>query len=120
MQALQATQFTRGMTAMGAAVIFFFKGFIRKMLDIKMGFAAGVMIAASFWSQLNPAIDMAREEGTIASWILRHPAFTGWIFHHGQRQNITPSSHKISPTRCRRHQDKLVWQPLIGQCHNPA
>jgi ZIP family zinc transporter len=64
------------MTALGAAVVFFFKSFNRKLLDMMMGFAAGVMIAASYWSLLNPAIEMAAEDGTIAAWI---PAATGFL-----------------------------------------
>lgn len=75
LQALLATLFTWGVTALGAAVVFFFKSFNRKALDSMMGFAAGVMIAASFWSLLNPAIEMA-EDDKIASWF---PAATGFL-----------------------------------------
>ena len=59
MQALLGTLFTWGVTALGAAMVFFFKEIKRRILDIMLGFAAGVMIAASFWSLLNPAIAMA-------------------------------------------------------------
>ena len=76
LQALVATLFTWGMTALGAAVVFFFKSFNRKVLDMMMGFAAGVMIAASYWSLLNPAIEMAAEDGTLAAWI---PAASGFL-----------------------------------------
>lgn len=76
LQALVATLFTWGMTALGAAVVFFFKSFNRKVLDMMMGFAAGVMIAASYWSLLNPAIEMAAEDGTMAAWI---PAASGFL-----------------------------------------
>lgn len=76
LQALLATSFTWLMTAAGAAVVFFFKGFNRKLLDGMLGFAAGVMIAASFWSLLNPAIEMAENDGTVASWI---PAAVGFL-----------------------------------------
>lgn len=74
-QALVACCFTWGMTALGASVVFFFKGVQRKVLDMMMGFAAGVMIAASYWSLLAPAIEMA-EQDTIASWI---PAAVGFM-----------------------------------------
>ena len=67
-QALLATLFTWGVTALGAAVVFFFKTVNKKVLDIMMGFAAGVMIAASFWSLLAPAIEMSGELGVI-QWI---------------------------------------------------
>ena len=56
-QALLATMFTWGMTAAGAALVFGTKNVPRKLLDAMLGFAAGVMIAASFWSLLAPAID---------------------------------------------------------------
>ena len=55
-QALAAGLFTWGMTAAGAGLVFFFKEVNRKILDGMLGFAAGVMIAASFWSLLAPAI----------------------------------------------------------------
>ncbi|MEG1255867.1 ZIP family metal transporter [Clostridium sp.] len=68
MQAFLATLFTWGVTALGAALVFFFKSINRKVLDIMMGFAAGVMIAASFWSLLAPSIEMSGDMGVI-EWI---------------------------------------------------
>ena len=76
MQAFLATTFTWLMTAAGAAVVFFFKGFNRKVLDGMMGFAAGVMIAASFWSLLKPAIEMAEQQSELPAWI---PAAVGFM-----------------------------------------
>ena len=67
-QAVLATLFTWGVTALGAAVVFFFKSVNKKVLDIMMGFAAGVMIAASFWSLLAPSIEMSRELGMV-EWV---------------------------------------------------
>ncbi len=58
-QALLATLFTWFVTAVGSATVFFFKKINKKVLNAMLGFAAGVMIAASFWSLLAPAIDMA-------------------------------------------------------------
>lgn len=75
LQALLATLFTWGVTALGAAVVFFFRGVNRKLLDGMMGFAAGVMIAASYWSLLAPAIEMAAD-GTLPPWI---PASVGFL-----------------------------------------
>lgn len=63
-----ATAFTWGVTALGAATVFFFKTVNRKVMDIMMGFSAGVMIAASFWSLLSPAIEMSGELGYI-KWL---------------------------------------------------
>jgi ZIP family zinc transporter len=74
-QALLATLFTWGVTALGAAVVFLFKEVNRKMLDGMMGFAAGVMIAASCWSLLIPAIAMAEAAGQV-TWV---PATVGFL-----------------------------------------
>ena len=75
MQAFLATCFTWFVTAVGASFVFFFKTINRRVLDAMMGFAAGVMIAASFWSLLNPAIEMAESMGNIP-WI---PAVVGFL-----------------------------------------
>jgi ZIP family zinc transporter len=74
-QALLAPLFTWGVTALGASLVFFFKTINRKVLDAMLGFAAGVMIAASFWSLLAPAIEMSEEMG-IPSWL---PAVVGFL-----------------------------------------
>jgi zinc transporter, ZIP family len=63
MQAFVATCFTWLLTALGAGIVFFFREINRKILDGMLGFAAGVMIAASFWSLLAPAIAMAEDMG---------------------------------------------------------
>jgi ZIP family zinc transporter len=74
-QALVATLFTWVVTALGAGLVFFFKSINRKVLDGMLGFAAGVMIAASYWSLLAPAIEMA-EDGRLPAWI---PATVGFL-----------------------------------------
>jgi ZIP family zinc transporter len=71
-QALIGTMFTWFMTALGAAMVFFFKTIKKEVLTLMLGFASGVMIAASFWSLLAPAIEMAG-----GSWV---PATTGFLF----------------------------------------
>ena len=63
-------------TTLGAAMVFFMKNKMNgKVEKLLLGFAAGVMIAASIWSLLNPSIDMAEEQGEIA-WI---PAAVGFL-----------------------------------------
>jgi len=74
-QALIATCFTWLITALGAGLVFFFKEINRKVLDGMLGFAAGIMIAASFWSLLAPAIEIAENSGK-TPWI---PAVTGFL-----------------------------------------
>lgn len=75
-QALIATLFTWGVTALGASLVFFFKTVNQKVLDSMLGFAAGVMIAASFWSLLAPAIEMAEEISSLPAWL---PALIGFM-----------------------------------------
>ncbi|XP_004447529.1 zinc transporter ZIP11 isoform X2 [Dasypus novemcinctus] len=62
-QALLGTAFTWGMTAAGAALVFVFSSGQRRILDGSLGFAAGVMLAASYWSLLAPAVEMATSSG---------------------------------------------------------
>ena len=75
-QALLAGCFTWGVTALGASLVFFARTINRKMLDAMLGFAAGVMIAASYWSLLAPAIEMAEEQGNVPGWV---PAAGGFM-----------------------------------------
>ena len=74
-QALLATTFTWGVTALGALVVCFFKNVNKKILNTILGFSAGIMIAASFWSLLSPAIDLSIELDYII-WLL---PMTGFI-----------------------------------------
>lgn len=75
LQALLATLFTWFVTALGASSVFLFKSINKNVLNGMLGFAAGVMIAASFWSLLAPAIAMAEEANMIA-WV---PAVIGFL-----------------------------------------
>ncbi len=74
-QALLATLFTWGVTALGAATVFLARRISQKILSLMLGFAAGVMIAASFWSLLAPSLEMGKELG-IVPWV---PALVGFL-----------------------------------------
>lgn len=74
--ALAATLFTWGLTALGAAMVFLFRELNRRLLNTMLGFAAGVMIAASYWSLLAPAIEMAEQAGNGPAWL---PALVGFL-----------------------------------------
>lgn len=63
--AFYATLFTWALTALGAALVFFFKSANRAVLDGMLGFTGGVMVAASFWSLLAPGIEMSEGEGFV-------------------------------------------------------
>ena len=78
-QALVATGFTWFMTALGAAVVFLVRGVDRRLLDTMLGFAAGVMIAASYWALLAPAIEMSHGMG-LPEWF---PAAAGFLLGAG-------------------------------------
>ncbi|TLS35440.1 ZIP family metal transporter [Pseudalkalibacillus caeni] len=69
-QALLATTFTWGVTALGAASVFFVKKVKEKLMDFMLGFAGGVMIAASYWSLLSPAIEMAQDDNVLPAWLV--------------------------------------------------
>lgn len=74
-QSLSGGLFTWLLTALGAGLVFFTRTVNDKLLDAMMGFAAGVMIAASFWSLLVPSIDMAAAQGVV-EWF---PAVVGFL-----------------------------------------
>lgn len=74
--AFYATLFTWGLTALGASFVFFFKIMNRTVLDGMLGFTGGVMIAASYWSLLAPAIEMSTGSGVMKIV----PVAVGFIF----------------------------------------
>ena len=76
LQALIATTFTWFVTALGAFIVCFFKNINQKFLDLMLGFASGVMIAASFWSLLAPSIELSDQLGYI-KWLLPSLGFIG-------------------------------------------
>jgi zinc transporter, ZIP family len=95
-QALLATLFTWAMTATGAAAVFFFRDVDRRLLDAALGFAAGVMIAASFWSLLAPSIAMAAEMG-VTEWV---PPLIGFLAGAGAMRLadwLLPHLHLYAP-----------------------
>jgi ZIP family zinc transporter len=96
LQALLATLFTWGMTAIGAAAVFFFRELNRRTLDAALGFTAGVMIAASFWSLLAPAIAMSAEMGMV-EWM---PPLIGFLAGAGSMRLadwLLPHIHLFAP-----------------------
>lgn len=74
-QTFLATLFTWGMTALGAALVFATRGMRQKLLDGMLGFAGGVMIAASYWSLLGPSIEMSANL-RVPAWF---PAASGFL-----------------------------------------
>jgi ZIP family zinc transporter len=95
-QALLATLFTWSVTALGASVVFLTKTVSRKFLDTSLGFAAGVMIAASMWSLLAPSIALSREMQFIP-WL---PPLIGFLLGGAFMQlvdRVLPHLHLFAP-----------------------
>ncbi len=97
-QALAATCFTWFVTALGASLVFFFKTINRKVMDAMLGCAAGVMIAASFWSLLAPAIAMVEEAGGII-WLPPLVGFLSGGFFLWSIDKILPHVHPGFPAK---------------------
>jgi ZIP family zinc transporter len=95
-QALLATLFTWGLTALGAALVFGTKNVPRKVLDAMLGFAAGVMIAASFWSLLAPSISLSAE-GPLPLWIPPLIGFLAGGFFLRLVDRVLPHLHPWMP-----------------------
>ncbi len=95
-QALLATLFTWGLTAFGASLVFFTFSVGKKFLDAMLGFSAGVMIAASYWSLLAPAIEMSAD-ANVPSWLPAAAGFLlGGIFLGGV-DRLLPHLHLSAP-----------------------
>lgn len=90
--ALYATLFTWFLTALGASFVIFFKNMNRVVLDGMLGFTGGVMVAASFWSLLSPAIDMSGGEGFVKVIPAAVGFFLGAFFIFGL-DKILPHLH---------------------------
>jgi ZIP family zinc transporter len=107
-QALLATLFTWGLTAAGAALVFMNREINPKLLDGMLGFAAGVMIAASFWSLLAPGIEMAEQLGHIP-WLTATIGFMGGGIFMRLTDKLLPHLHP-GLAMSQREGIKTSWQ----------
>ncbi len=90
------TLFTWALTALGAAAVFLHRDLNQKMMDVMLGFAAGVMIAASFWSLLAPSIKMS-EGGALPSWFPPAVGFLLGGFFMSRIDRMLPHLHLFLP-----------------------
>jgi len=96
-QALLAGTFTWAVTMLGAGLVFLRKNPARNILDAMLGFAAGVMIAASFWSLLAPSIDMAEAQG-VSPWIPPMVGFLLGAVFLRMADALLPHLHPLMPS----------------------
>lgn len=113
MQGFLATLFTWLVTAIGASFVFFMKDIKRGFMDTMLGFTGGVMLAASFWSLLNPALEMASKPwGESWSWIPVSIGFiAGALFIFGLDQFL-PHLHLNAPME-KREGVKTDWNKTV-------
>ncbi len=93
--AFLACLFTWGMTAAGASLVLFFRSPHQKILNVMLGFAAGVMIAASFWSLLEPAVSMAEENGRPAFLEVSAGFLCGALFIWLSDKTVTWANRRV-------------------------
>lgn len=110
-QALIGTLFTYGVTALGASLVFFFKSINKTVLNGMLGFAAGVMIAASFWSLLAPGIAMAEELGQVAYITAAVGFMAGGLFLYAI-DKVLPHLH-LGLQRNQAEGIKTTWQRSV-------
>jgi ZIP family zinc transporter len=113
MQGFIATLFTWAVTAVGASFVFFMKDIRRGFMDTMLGFTGGVMLAASFWSLLSPALEMASKPwGESWSWIPVSIGFVaGALFIFGLDQFL-PHLHLNAPME-KREGVKTDWNRTV-------
>ncbi len=98
LQGLAATGFTWLVTALGAATVFMFKEFNRKLLDTMLGFTGGIMLAASFFSLIKPAIEMAEPTyGSSWAWVPVAIGFGGGALFLFLLDQFLPHLHLNAP-----------------------
>ena len=113
--ALFATLGTWGVTALGAMLVLFFKRPHLKLMNSLLGFAAGVMIAASFWSLLQPAIDRAETQGQIPYVVTVGGFLVGAAFMWMADKAVSYARRRVTPER---KQNRIGMLLLSITLHN--
>ncbi len=116
MLAFLAGLFTWAMTALGAAAIFLRRNPSQRLMDILLGFSAGVMLAASYWSLLAPAVEIARETSSVP-WLAPSLGFAAGGIGLWALDKVMPHAHLMLPgsaARARRRADLVGPQHAAG------
>jgi ZIP family zinc transporter len=119
--ALLATLGTWFVTALGAATVVFFRTPNPKLLNLMLGFASGVMIAASFWSLLQPAIERAQLHSRIPAYLVATLGFlSGALFMWGSDKIVTYAQSRTLPVRAQRsgRMGRVIMLMLSITLHN--
>lgn len=119
--ALVATLGTWFVTALGAGTVVFFKSPGSKVLNLMLGFASGVMIAASFWSLLQPAIERAEEYSALPAYFVATIGFLfGAVFMWSSDKIVTFSRRKVYVNQGthNEHLNRVIMLVLSITLHN--
>ena len=121
LMALIATLGTWLVTALGAATVAFFKSPSPKALNLMLGFASGVMIAASFWSLLQPAIDRAEASANVPAYLVVTLGFLfGALFMWGADKAVSFARRKANNTQGEPNErlNRIIMLVLSITLHN--
>lgn len=118
LMALVATLGTWLLTALGAATVVFFKSPNPKLLNLMLGFAAGVMIAASFWSLLQPAIERAEATGSPPFFVATVGFLCGALFMWGSDKIVTYAHVRMGNAPPNARMNKIIMLILSVTLHN--
>lgn len=119
--ALIATLGTWFVTALGAATVIFFKKTNQKALNLMLGFAAGVMIAASFWSLLQPAIERAEIYLSVPAWLVVTLGFlSGAVFMWGSDKVVSRAQRRANNAQLQTNErlNRIILLVLSITLHN--
>ena len=117
--AFLATTITWLLTALGSATVIFFKSPNTKILNLMLGFASGVMIAASFWSLLQPAIERAEELNATPAYITATLGFlSGAIFMWISDKVVCFTQQRVSNAKSNEKLNRIIMLVLSITLHN--
>ena len=116
--ALLATLGTWGLTALGAATVFCFRNPNPKTMNVMIGFASGVMIAASFWSLLQPAIEKAENTIPLPSWLVVAFGFLSGAVFMWLSDKIVTYARRESAFKSEKRINRILMLVLSITLHN--
>ena len=116
--ALLATLGTWALTALGAATVFCFRNPNPKTMNIMLGFASGVMIAASFWSLLQPAIERAENALALPAWLVVALGFLSGAVFMWLSDKIVTRARRENVCKNRKRANRIFMLVLSITLHN--